>query len=455
MKKVFYIILVLLLLSIAGWYFFFKENPFESENKIILNILGENSATLQAMQSLEEDYEKLHPNIDLKFNPNTFEDAFNKSNQDFINGTGLYDIIMQYNFSLASFVQNDYVHKTEELLEGIPMSKRDFERNLFKNNWQEVGYFYKDYKKPDQGESMVAYPFSAHSMLLMYNEEMFNNEENRELFRDRYNQELVVPTNWSDFYKIAEFFTNNENNIKGVCLGGANDGYLYYTVSNFIYGHNGSILNKEVGWKGDLNTEVSINSEENLAALSLLKSLKPFNKGDFTSVSQYEPFQYMLEGNTAMTFVWSDLIYPNTFKEDEFDSRFGYAPIPGNKSIYIGGAYFISKKSKYPKEALEYILFLHQPENQIKMAQNGLCPSSLITYNNPIVENLPYSKALRESLVRGGVLLEAGPDANMINEVVTTYVQKYWNNEITVEEALDLMEDEIIDKRKKIFSASN
>ncbi len=43
---------------------------------------------MQSMMSIEKDYEKTHQHIDLAFKPNTFDDAFNKSNQDLSNYTG-------------------------------------------------------------------------------------------------------------------------------------------------------------------------------------------------------------------------------------------------------------------------------------------------------------------------------------------------------------------------------
>lgn len=71
--------------------------------------MAESATSIQSMMALEKDYETKHPDVDLDFKPNSFDDAFNKANQDFANGTGLYDIVMQYNFSLASFVSNKYI----------------------------------------------------------------------------------------------------------------------------------------------------------------------------------------------------------------------------------------------------------------------------------------------------------------------------------------------------------
>lgn len=448
MKKSLLALGVIALVAFAFWF----SNKNKNEDKVKITILGENSSSIQAMMNLEKDYEALNPNIDLEFKPNTFDDAFTKSNQDFANKTGLYDVVMQYNFSLASFENNDYVYNINELSNNVPTSLRAFEKDLYPNNWKEVGYFYKDEKKPELGEVQVAYPFSAHSMLLMYNKEMFESEENKKNYKTQYAKDLTIPTTWDEFYTVSKFFTKKEVGTYGVCIGGAAGGFLYYDFMNFVYSMGGEVLDKEIGWKGDANTKVLLNSPESLKALKLYVSLKPFNAGNFVTIDQYEPIRLMKEGKTAMTIVWSDLIYPAIKTANGFNRRFGFSEIPGNKSIFIGGAYFISKSSKHPKETYEYLVDLLQPQNQVKLAKMGLCPASRSTYDDPEVQNLPYMKALKKSIERGGVILEAGPDANMISEVITTYVQKCWNNEISPELALQKAQQEIETKRKEIFS---
>ena len=114
-----------------------------NKKQVTLTVLGENSSNLQAMEALKGDYEK-NSNVKIEFKPNTFEDAFSKANQDFANKTGLYDIVLQYNFSLSSFVRNGYVSNIDELSKGIPADQKSFESDLFPNAWQEVGYYYKN-----------------------------------------------------------------------------------------------------------------------------------------------------------------------------------------------------------------------------------------------------------------------------------------------------------------------
>jgi ABC-type glycerol-3-phosphate transport system substrate-binding protein len=102
--------------------------------------LAESATSIQSMMALEKDYETKHPDVDLDFKPNSFDDAFNKANQDFANGTGLYDIVMQYNFSLASFVSNKYVYQIDDLIKNLPDSIKAFEKTCSPMHGEKLGF---------------------------------------------------------------------------------------------------------------------------------------------------------------------------------------------------------------------------------------------------------------------------------------------------------------------------
>ena len=448
-KKLIIIVIAAVMSGLLIWKF--SNNNSKQESKVKITILGENSATMQSMMGLKKDYETTHPNIDLDFKPNTFDDAFSKSNQDFANKTGLYDLVIQYNFTLSSSVRNKYVYLIDELTADFPKESKQFESDIFPALWQEIGFYYKDATDPSKGTVRVGYPSAGLTMLLMYNKAMFENETNKASYEKKYHKALVVPTTWEDFRNVAEFFTDKQKQTYGVCLEGATGGFLYYEWTNFLFGMNGRVMDKDKGWYGDENTKVLLNSPEALSALSYHKSLKPFNAGNFSDVEQFQQMKLMKEGKIAMSIVWSDMIYPAIKTENGFDKKYGFAPVPGNKSILGGGAYFINRQTKHTKETTNYVIDLMQPSTQIKLAKMGLCSPLKSVYSDPGVKELPYSEALKMSLERGGIGLEAGPDANIVSEIITTYIQKVWNDELTPEQALAKAQSEIEIKRKEIF----
>ena len=417
-----------------------------------LTIIGENSSSIQSMQALQGEYEKIS-GVKLDFKPNSMEDAFNKSNQDFANKTGLYDIVLQYNFSLSSFVRNNYVNKLDELKAGDTKTDYSFEKDIFPNVWKEVGYYYKNPSNQNNNESeIISYPFAANTMLLVYNQELFNNTEQKQKYQEKYGMPLAVPTDLKTFKQVAEFFTQPEKGLSGVCLQGSTGGWLYYEWCSFLQAFNGKVLDKTQGWQGNANTAVLFADAKGVEAAEYYKSLKPFNAGNFITTDGVEQRNILKKGNVAMGIIWSDYAWGLINEGNgKMDKRFAFAPTPGNKSMIAGGSYFVNKQSKNKKEAFEYITYLLQKETQIKMIQLGLCAPTKSAYDAPAAQKVPYVPALKTSLLRAEYMLEAGPDADLINNIITTYIQKIWNNEIGTKEGLDAAKAQIEKERKPLF----
>ena len=416
-----------------------------------LTVLGEDSSNLQAMEALKSEYEQAN-DVKIAFRPNTFDDAFNKANQDFIHNTGLYDIVLQYNFSLSSYVRNGYVYCIDELLKmANEQANTSFQDNLlFQNAWKEVGWYHKNPSNPQKGEiQKIGYPFATNTMLLVYNKKMFENPDNKKAYKAKYGEDLTVPTTWEQFKNVAEFFTTPST--YGICMQGATDGWLYYEYCNFLFGMDGSVFDKqekEYGWEGTDNTPITITSPEAIAATKLYKSLKPFNKGSYTTVDATEQMKLLKEGNVAMGIVWSDYLY----NFDKTGQNFGFEPIPGDKSPIAGGCFYVNKDAKKPQEAIKYIMHLMQPKVQIELAKKGLCSPLRETYNDPEVQKIAYSKALKTSLERGVYMFEAGVESEIVNQVITNHIQRLWNNDnLKVEDILEQIKQDIATGRSEAY----
>jgi len=417
-----------------------------------LTILGENSATIQAMQFFKTDYESKHP-VKLDFKPNTFEDAFTKGNQDFANKTGQYDIVLQYNFSLSSFVKNAYVYKLGELKSKSNDSHYEFENDIFENVWREVGYYYADPRNPDENSvEPIAYPFAANTMLLVYNKDLFNDPAQKKAYKLKYGEELKAPTDMNSFKRVAEFFTQPDKGLHGVSLQGATGGWLYYEWCAFVQGFNGKVLDKDHGWRGNASTPVLLATPEVTAATSYYISLKPYNAGNFTTVDGVEQRNIIKQGKVAMGIIWSDYVWGLLDDGNgKMDGRFGFTPTPGTKSMIAGGSFYINRQSKHSDAVFQYVKYLLQKETQVKMLQRGLCSPIKSAYDAAEVQNIPFVPALKASLERAVYMLEAGPDADLINNTITTYVQKAWGGQVSVKNGLKMAKEEIERERTKFY----
>ena len=423
----------------------------DGDDNLTLTLIGEDSATLNAIGGLKSEYEK-ETGIEIEIVALPFEEAMEKSNQDLRQGNGLYDILLQYNFSLSSYVRNNYVHSLDDLTRNIDASKLEFENDLFQADWEEVGYYYKDFEKPELGIKKVGYPFASNSMLLVYNKDWFDDPKYQKEFQETYGKDLVVPTTWEDLKEIAEFFTIPEKDMYGITMEGANGGWLYYQWVNMLYGIGGKVMDKKRGWEGDENTPIFLNSPQSISTMEMLLSLKPFNKGNFFDVDMYNQKELMKEGNVALAVMWSDVLYDLIDLNNVESTKFGFSTVPGDKSMNAGGAFFVNKHSKHPNEAMKFIAWLMEENNQIEMLKKGLCSPRVSIYDDPSVQHIPYLKALRQSLERGVYMAEAGPDVDVITENITKYAQKVWRGELLPEEAVTQMYSETVSERSKVFT---
>ncbi|MGP1446649.1 MAG: ABC transporter substrate-binding protein [Candidatus Limimorpha sp.] len=411
-----------------------------------LTVIGENAANLQAMIALKDSAER-RINFEVDFKPNTFEDAFNKSNQDFMNKTGLYDIVMQYCFALSSYVRNDYI----DVLSDYHPS---FESEIYPNVWKEIGYYYKDLKQ-NIGEQKVAYPFTALTQVLVYNKELFNDPIQKSNYQKKYGKELDIPKTWTDFYNVAQFFTQKENSLYGVCIEGADNPWAYNEWVNFVFGQGGKIMDKNRGWEGDLSTKVLVNSPEVIEATKYYLSLKPFNAGNYFTVDHTKQVEILLQGKTAMAIVWSDGLYGLSHQNGKFSETFGYATIPGEVSSLGGGSFFINKRTKHLPKVKEYIEYFYDKNTQVQLILNGLCSPSISVYEDERVQHIPYIKAVQESIDRSVYMFEGGPDADVISNILNNTLQRIWRGEVSVENGLNSAQEEIIKMRKEVFSEIN
>lgn len=415
-------------------------------SKSPLILIGENTANTEAIE-LEIRAQNLETEVQIIALP--FEDAFVKINQDMVQRDGSYDVVMQYNFSLSPFIANEYVYSLTELEELAGRSAApEFEGDLYPRAWREVGF----YRLPRSHRvEKVGYPFATNTMVMVYRRDLFENPEERLAFRERYGSELRPPATWEEYHRVVQWFTRPQERLSGVVLEGAEGGWLYYELMNFLYGQGGGVYRKTYGWEDGTAESLTIDSPQARNALNFFLSLRPYNAGDFYSVGQFQKRDILRRGGAAVAFVWSDTIHSLIRRSDgSIDPRFGFAPVPGDKSMLAGGAFFVTRGSQHSRQAYDLILRLMNHEAQVRMTLNGLSSPFRSVYSDERVKRLPHADAMAKSLDRGVYMLEAGPDAEFINQVITREVQRAWRGDQTAEAALTNVQREILRNRSAI-----
>lgn len=408
-------------------------------------ILGEDFSNLHALESLKGQYEKRY-GVKLDFIGDSFDTFNQKANQDLANGTGLHDVILHYSSVLHTFAGKGWVLTVPELKKFIPDANYDFENDLFPGVWKESSYF------PVQpgGEPVpVGYPFAANTMVLVYNRTLFEDPARRAAYQKQHGEELSTPREWEQFRRIASFFTPADHSSYGVILQGASGSPLYWEWCNFAFGMGGGVMKKEYGWQSDKDIALILDSPETVAATQFYVDLKPYNYGDFFSTGQAEQQENMRRQKVAMAIMWSDSLYELINGPNGKD--FGFAPIPGKKSMIGGGTFYINKKSRMLPQACLYVVRMMERKSQVELMKKGLCSAVKSAYDDPEVRKLPYVDAVRDSLARGAYMLEAGPDSGLIRDTIETALQRIWKGEESVDGGLRAAQQTIRDKRAQIL----
>lgn len=443
-------IVVLVVILLAGaTYILLRSGPLSNT----ITVLGEDSANLKALAELNSEYEK-ELGIKVHIEPAEFEVAFQKSTSDFASHTGAYDIVLQYNFSLSSFVRNNYVVPLSELKAKVAdQSIFDFDKDLFPNTWKETGYYYKPPYTVGSDIQAIGYPFAANTMLLAYNKKMFDDPGNQAAYLKKFGEPLAVPRTWDQLEHVAAFFTDPSKGTYGIALEGATGGWLYYEWCDLFFGEGGQLMNKRYGWASDLSTPLQLNSPIALQATERYLRLKPYNAGDFFSVSASEQRQLMLKGNVALGIMWTDYLFDMVHQADgTFRQDFGFAPIPGKVSMLAGGIYYVNRDSKHQADAIRYIALVMQPKNQLALVKRGLASPLRSVYDDPSVRQIPYIPALKASLDRGVYMAEAGPDSDIISNDLTRELQRMWKGDVSPSQALQNAQHAIETDRAQLLA---
>jgi ABC-type glycerol-3-phosphate transport system substrate-binding protein len=416
-------------------------------NAETISIIGEDSSNLMAMKTLAREYENSNKNVQIEIKGLSFDEALKASNQDLALGTGKFDIILQYNFTLASYVESNYVWKLKDLKSRFSGVKTTFEKDLFPNAWKEVGFYYGASRQPEA----FGYPFAANSLLLVVNNRMFGNPSKRDAFQKKFNRELTPPKTWSEFKDLAEFFTDKGGQF-GVVLQGASDGWLYYEFASILASSNIRILDKHYGWETAEDQIVNLAADPIRKAATDYISLKPFNAGDFKKTDAVTQRELMKQDNVAMAVMWSDYLPELASMTSAGVSQFSFFPLPGDLSPLAGGSFYINKKSRHAQASFQFLAWLLQPENQERMAKHGLASPSKEAYSNVVVNSVSYASALRTSIERGTYAFEANKDSETIQTAVTEAIQSAWDDPINLQKYLVEASKKINKSRSEIFT---
>lgn len=406
---------------------------------------------------LFKDKIKAESGIEVILNPVAQADVYTKLKNEFVSGTGAFDVVMLFPLFLPEFVNMGNLRPMDDLLE-----VRDPKLDDIITPFRKLYCMYDD--------KLYALPYDGDVHVYYYRKDLLEHPGERADFKKKYGYELAVPETWDKARDVAEFFTRK----KGQVLAGE-------TLKNDFYG-NGMLLGR--GWCHfewmdhftayggiyfDENLKPMINSQAGLNALAELKEMAKFAPPGILSWGYMENRGSFLGGNLATFILWTDLFKFSYNKEESVVAgKVGISHIPGamvggklqyKATMPFGRVLAVASTTKHPAEAFWVASYMSQEasidfcfdprtgEDPFRYSHVN-APDKLSKYladfsqgEVPVDDCKNYLDAIQANLENGYPDLSI-PGSNEYMDILDLYIHKALSGEMGDKQALDKVASE-------------
>ncbi|REC95878.1 ABC transporter substrate-binding protein [Kushneria indalinina] len=275
-------------------------------------------------------------------------------------------------------------------------------------------------------DSLYGLPRGSNTLALYYNADMF---EAAGLDPDQ------PPTTWEQLYQYAKALTDSSENVYGLAFSAINSEEGTFQFLPWVQMGGGDYNNIATpGAKRALTLWTRL-IEEGLASRDTLIR------------SQYESTGTFNAGNAAMAISgpWE---LPRMSEEADFNYRVAMLPVPEKKakraSALGEGVNTILANTRYPKEAFEFLEFMHANMDRV-WNEFGMLPASRVEVKDP---NFPQAYAVFDESMKYARTRGPTPEWQKISQTIQQAVQSALTGQVEPAVALEnaqLKIDRILD----------
>ena len=239
-------------------------------------------------------------------------------------------------------------------------------------------------------------PFYNYAMGLTYRKDLLEDPKHQAAFKAKYGMELKVPTQWDEYLKQVEYFSEDAGipNFYGVVDQGLRPDPIAMEWSNYLFARGGRYY--------DENWNPTIASAAGVQALQDYKTnIEKYGPLGAASFSFDEAFNVAAQGNaySYLTFNMFRSVYDDP-ASSEVVGKMEITPVPGGG---LNGAWgwAIPKSSPDPDAAWKFLKFIESPKIAKERAMLGGSPTRTDVFDDPELNAkyayFPQLKALLES----------------------------------------------------------
>lgn len=351
-----------------------------------------------------------------------------------LNNTHNYDVILAPIAYLHSYATADKVVDLTEIIEQYASESYDID-DFLPGLFETYGYY---------EDKLVAIPYKPDVELLFYRKDLFEDQEIKDAYKEKYGTELKVPETNDELLQVAEFFTKSENPDSPVDYG-------YST--NMSKGTTRLLFYNRGGDDIDENLNPNMNNDAGVTALNYVLELQKYAPEEWMQMGWDEANQFFANGNAAMMEQWPGLWLTCQTEGSAVKDKIGVAVAPGNTPVLGGWGAGVAAESDEQELAWKFIEFMTSKDGELLKIENTMDPCRTSTYEiKGVAESSELYGALMESLNYAKTLADVDVPyiSSKLCDVMETYIQDALKGSITVEQALQNMENDFRTEMEQI-----
>lgn len=251
---------------------------------------------------------------------------------------------------------------------------------------------------PAGSGSFYSVPVITDTRMLVYRQDLFENEEVMAAYQEATGEELKIPESWTELLQIAQFFKDSEFIENGFANHWLNDGDLVQTSWNHILWSFGGEL-----WDSETYTvEGVLNNEAGVRAVEFANQLFETAPEGAAAFGFTEVVDAICSGSTSMIEIWYG--FGGSFTNSETCAQadnIGFAVVPGEDLHFIslgGQGISVSQFSENQEAALAFLAWLQSDETQQKWVEGGGFPGRLsVLESDAFLNAAPYNPTFSEA----------------------------------------------------------
>lgn len=281
-------------------------------------------------------------------------------------------------------------------------------------------------------------PYMNETQGILYRTDLFEDEQEKAAFQEKYGYELAPPATIEQYKQIAEFFNRPDENLSGVTLMGEKSILLGFAFYNRLFNYGGDLY--------DADYKQQFNNEAGVKALNDLQELFQFTSAASKQYGWSDASGEFLQGRSAMAEMATTIAQ---VAQDPDQSRVvgkvGFSAIPGVdentsdvKRFYLPFGFVVTGSSELKDEAFDWIEFATSQEMMEKAAPVGNIPARTSALTGALASEYSFYKPHAD--IMNSFRLEPLPlipeGATVTGDILPSAVSRFLNGEQSAEDAL-------------------